>query len=137
MNSAERRKLEAAANKLLKGSGKKSKAKEKYPGTNLPFKIFTQTQGTFISNHAPNCIEITKWEDINSRQNKGRYENLPNKTYYKINLKTPGIYFYQHMEIVLRKDFYYKPGNSGFFSLTIDGKIQPLTAEEARESFSN
>jgi len=29
MNSAERRKLEAAANKLLKGSGKKSKPKEK------------------------------------------------------------------------------------------------------------
>ena len=80
MNIAERRKLEAAANKLLKGSGKKSKAK--YPGTNLPFKIFTQTQGAFIPNHAPNCIEITKWEDINSRQNKGRYENLPNKTYH-------------------------------------------------------
>lgn len=137
MNIAERRKLEAAANKILKGSGKKSKAKEKYPGTNLPFKIFTQTQGRFIPNHGPNCIEITKWEDINNRQNKGRCENLRTKTYYKISLKMPGIYFYQHMEIVLREDFYYKPGNSGFFSLTIDGKIHPLTDEEARERFPN
>ena len=69
-----------------------------------------------------------------NRQN-GRFEYLQSKTYYRINLKHPGIYFFQNLEIVLRKEFYYKAGSNGFFSLTPDGKIHPMTEEEAQGDF--
>ncbi len=139
MNLAEQKKLIAEANKLLRSADKKKKPKpKKYPGTNLPFKLFAQYKGHFPAGHLPTCIELQCWEDMvhKNRQN-GRFENHENKTYYKINLKRPGIYFFQNLEIVLRKDFYYKAGSNGFFSLTPDGKIHPMTEEDARSAFSN
>ena len=136
MNYAEQKKLTAAANKLLRGSGKKKTKSKKYPGTNLPFKLFAQHQGSFPAGQSPTCIELKCWEDMahKNRQN-GRFEYLQSKTYYKINLKRPGIYFFQNLEIVLRKEFYYKAGSNGFFSLTPDGKIHPMTEEEAQGAF--
>ena len=138
MNYAEQKKLTAEANKLLRGTGNKKLKSKKYPGTNLPFKLFAQHQGSFPAGQSPTCIELKCWEDMahKNRQN-GRFEYLQSKTYYRINLKSPGIYFFQNLEIVLRKDFYYKAGSNGFFSLTPDGKIHPMTEEEAQSAFSN
>lgn len=137
MNNAEQKKLTAEANKLLRSGKSKSKPK-KYPGTNLPFKVFAQTSGHFPPGLTPLICHIKTPKELESRNCQlGRLEFLPNKTYYKANLKHEGIYFYNNLKILLRKDFYFEPSSSGFISLTFDGKIIPMTEEEVQRVVGN
>ncbi|WP_374555178.1 hypothetical protein [Aquitalea pelogenes] len=138
MNYAEKKKLEAAANKILREAGKKKPKVKNSPGSKLPFKVFAQTSGHFLPGQMPLVCQIKTLSDLAARNRQlGRLEFLPNKTYFKANLKQEGIYFYTNLELVMKKDFYYKAGSSGFFTLTSDGKINPITEEEAQKSIDN
>lgn len=69
----------------------------------------------------------------NKNRQLGKLEFLPNKTYYKENLKHEGIYFFTNLQLIMKKDFYFEPGTSGFVSLTSDDKLNLLTEEKARQ----
>lgn len=138
MNYAEKKKLEAAANKILRQAGKKKPKAKKYAGSNLPFKVFAQTSGHFPPGQMPLVCQIKTLSDFTARNRQlGRLEFLPNKTYFRANLKQEGIYFHNNLELLMRKDFYYKAGCNGFFTLTSDGKINPITEEEVQKSIDN
>ena len=133
MNYAEQKKLTAAANKLLRAATKKKPVKR--TGTKVLFKVFAQTNGHFPPGLTPFVCKITTQRDFDDRRHQlGKLEFLPNKTYYKANLTREGVYFFKNLEIVMKKDFYFGPGISGFISLSADGKIERLTEEEAREA---
>ncbi len=129
MNLAEKKKLIAEANKLLRSANKKKKSSPKK--SDLLFKVFTQTKGHFPPGQIPLIFQIKTEKDFELRNRQiGRVEYLENKTYFKANLKHEGIYFYNHMELVMNREFYYKAGNNGFISLTPDGKIKPISEED-------
>ncbi len=134
MNYAEQKKLIAEANKLLRNAGKKKTKPKKHSENNLPLKVFAQTSGHFPAGQMPLVCQIRNLSDLATRNRQlGRLEFLPNKTYFKANLKQEGIFFYKNLELVMKKDFYYKAGNSGFITLTSDGKINLITEEEVRQ----
>lgn len=133
MNYAEQKKLTAAANKLLRAATKKKPVKRH--GTKVLFKVFAQTSGHFPPGLTPFVCKINTQRDFDNRHRQlGKLEFLPNKTYYKADLTREGVYFFKNLEIIMKKDFYFGPGISGFFSLTPEGKIECLTEEEAKKS---
>lgn len=136
MNYAEQKKLTAAANKLLRAATKKTPQKKSK--ANLLFKVFAQTSGHFPPGVTPFVCKINTQRDFDNKHHQlGKLEFLPNKTYYKANLTKEGIYFFKNLEIVMKKDFYFGPGISGFFYLKPDGKIDILNEEEARQNIAN
>lgn len=137
MNYVEQKKLErkliAAANKLLRGPTKKKP--KKHPGAKLRLKVFAQTPGSFPVGFKPLICHIKNLKDFERRNAQlGRFEFLHNKTYYRAKLHYEGIYFFKNLQILMKKEFYFEPGFSGFISLSSEGKIERIAEEEARQA---